>query len=117
MDINKQKRIKRVIRHKRVRSRISGTEDKPRLAVFKANRHIYAQIIDDNSGKTLVASSSMELKTKGKKADAAKEVGKSIAAKTMAKNIKKVKFDRGGFSYHGRIKSLAEGAREGGLEF
>jgi large subunit ribosomal protein L18 len=108
MNLQKQKKAKRIIRHKRVRSRISGTGEKPRLAVFKSNTHIYAQVIDDGSGKTIASSSSMELKTKAKKGD---------AAKVLAKNIKKIKFDRGGFSYHGRIKSLAEGAREGGLEF
>jgi large subunit ribosomal protein L18 len=117
MNLQKQKKAKRIIRHKRVRSRISGTGEKPRLAVFKSNTHIYAQVIDDGSGKTIASSSSMELKTKAKKGDAAKEVGKAVAAKVLAKNIKKIKFDRGGFSYHGRIKSLAEGAREGGLEF
>lgn len=117
MNIQKQKKAKRIIRHKRVRSRISGTGDMPRLAVFKANRHIYAQLIDDGAGKTLASSSSMELKSKGKKGEIATEVGKAIAVKSLAKNIKKVKFDRGGFAYHGRIKALAEGAREGGLEF
>ena len=117
MNIQKQKRIKRTIRHTRVRSRINGTEDMPRLAVFKANRHIYVQAIDDTTGKTLAAASSAEVKTKGKKSDLAKEVGKMIATKVMSKNIKKVKFDRGGYPYHGRIKALAEGAREGGLEF
>ena len=117
MNKQKHKNLKREIRHKRVRSRVSGEGDRPRLAVFKANRHIYVQVIDDTVGKTLVAASSMEVKTKAKKSDMAKEVGKMIASKAMAKNIKAVKFDRGGFAYHGRIKSLAEGAREGGLEF
>jgi len=114
---SKQKRIKRGIRHRRVRSRVSGTSDRPRLSVFKANAHIYAQLIDDMTGKTLASASSKEVKAKGKKADAAKEVGKMLATKAMAKNIKAVKFDRGGFAYHGRVKALAEGAREGGLEF
>lgn len=117
MNQNRQKRIKRAIRHKRVRSRVSGAEDRPRLSVFKANRHIYAQLIDDNAGKTLAFASSLEAKSKGKKTDAAKEVGKMLAGKALAKKIKAVKFDRGGFAYHGRIKALAEGAREGGLEF
>jgi large subunit ribosomal protein L18 len=117
MHKNKEKKIKRRIRHNRVRSRVSGTQDRPRLSVFKANRHIYAQLIDDNSGKTLISASSLEIKSKGKKSDIAKEVGKLAATKAMAKKIKAVKFDRGGFSYHGRIKALAEGAREGGLEF
>lgn len=117
MNKNKQKRIKRTIRHIRVRSVVSGTSQRPRLSVFKANRHIYVQLIDDATGKTLGAASSLEVKTKGKKSDLAKEVGKMVAAKALAKNIKAVKFDRGGFAYHGRIKALAEGAREGGLEF
>jgi large subunit ribosomal protein L18 len=112
-----QKRNKREIRHKRVRSRVTGSSARPRLNVFKANRHIYAQIIDDNVAKTLVAASSADIKSKGKKSDVAKEVGKAIAVKAQAKDIKLVTFDRGGFAYHGRIKALAEGAREGGLEF
>jgi len=113
----KQKRDKRIIRRSRVRSRVSGTDTRPRLSVFRANANIYAQVIDDNSGKTIAAASSLEIKTKAKKSDIAKEVGKSIAAKALVKNIKAVKFDRGGFAYHGRVKALAEGAREGGLEF
>ncbi len=117
MNKQRQKRIKRAIRHQRVRSRVTGTEGKPRLSVFKANRHIYAQLIDDGAGKTLVSASSLEVKSKGKKSDIAKEVGKLVASKALAKKIKAVKFDRGGFAYHGRIKALAEGAREGGLEF
>lgn len=111
------KRNKREIRHKRVRSRVTGSLERPRLNVFKANRHIYAQIIDDASQKTLVSASSAEVKSKGKKVDLAKEVGKAIASKALAKSIKIVTFDRGGFAYHGRVKALAEGAREGGLEF
>ena len=117
MNKNKQKNLKREIRHRRVRSRVSGVLERPRLAVFKANNHIYAQLIDDGAGKTLAAASSIEIKTKAKKSDIAKEVGKLVASKALAKNIKAVKFDRGGFAYHGRIKALAEGAREGGLEF
>lgn len=117
MNRQKQKNLKREIRHKRVRSRVSGVLERPRLAVFKANKHIYAQLIDDGAGKTLASASTVEIKTKGKKSDLAKEVGKLVASKALAKNIKAVKFDRGGFAYHGRIKALAEGAREGGLEF
>ena len=117
MNRQKQKNLKRTIRHTRVRSRIAGTSQRPRLAVFKANRHIYAQVIDDNAGKTLAAASSLEVESKAKKSEVAKEVGKLVAGKAMAKNIKLVSFDRGGFAYHGRIKALAEGAREGGLEF
>ena len=117
MNKQKQKLFKRSIRRQRVRSRITGSAERPRLSVFKANRHIYAQVIDDNLGKTLAAASSKEVKSKGKKADLAKEVGKLVASKALLKNIKSVKFDRGGFAYHGRVKALAEGAREGGLEF
>lgn len=117
MDKNQQKQAKRIIRHSRVRAVISGTAERPRLSVFRANRHIYGQLIDDHSGKTLVAASSLKLKAKGKKSDIAKEVGKALAALALAKKIKRVKFDRGGFAYHGRVKALAEGAREGGLEF
>ena len=117
MNKDKQKNLKRAIRHKRVRSRVAGSEVRPRLAVFKANRHIYAQLIDDVAGKTLAAASSKEVKSKGKKADVAKEVGKLIADKAILKNIKAVSFDRGGNAYHGRIKALAEGAREAGLNF
>jgi large subunit ribosomal protein L18 len=117
MNKNAQKRIKRAIRHRRVRSRVMGALERPRLAVFKANRHIYAQLIDDNAGKTLASASSLEIKSKAKKTDIAKEVGKLVATKAIAKKIKAVKFDRGGFAYHGRVKALAEGAREGGLEF
>ncbi len=117
MNKQKHKNLKREIRHKRVRSRVSGVGERPRLAVFKANKHIYVQLIDDTVGKTLAAASSAEVKTKAKKNDLAKETGKLIAQKAADKKIKAVKFDRGGFAYHGRIKSLAEGAREGGLEF
>jgi len=117
MNSNKKKLIKRAIRHKRVRSRISGTADRPRLAVFRANRHIYAQLIDDNKGHTLVVASSKEVKVKDRKTGIAAAVGKLIAEKATAKNITAVKFDRGGFAYHGRVKALAEAAREAGLKF
>ncbi|MDE2311967.1 MAG: 50S ribosomal protein L18 [Patescibacteria group bacterium] len=118
MNQSKQKRIKRVIRHARVRSVVSGTAQRPRLSVFRANRHIYAQLIDDGSGKTLAAASTQEFKAaKGKKTDLAGEVGKALAKKAAQQNIKRVVFDRGGFAYHGRLKALADGARQGGLEF
>ena len=117
MNRQKQKIFKRSIRHRRVRSKIFGVAERPRLSVFKANRHIYAQIIDDATGKTLAQASSLKMKAKGKKSDLAKQVGKALAAAALAKNIKAVKFDRGGFAYHGRVKALAEGAREGGLTF
>ncbi len=127
MNRHKQKNLKREIRHKRVRALVSGALERPRLSVFRANKHIYAQLIDDEAGKTLAMASTLELSAKGgsasggkikaKKSDAAKEVGKLLATKALEKNIKAVKFDRGGFAYHGRVKALAEGAREGGLQF
>ena len=116
---DKIKREKRIARHRRVRAKIKGTKERPRLCVFRSNQHIYAQLIDDNEGKTLVAVSDRELKTKVKKTktDLAKEVGKLIAQKAVSKKIKNIVFDRGGYKYHGRVKALAEAAREGGLEF
>ena len=119
MNKNAQKRIKRAIRHRRVRSRVMGTLERPRLAVFKANRHIYAQLIDDDKAKVLMGASDNELKVKKgeKKSDVAKGVGKLIAEKAIEAKIEKVVFDRGGFVFHGRIKALADGAREGGLKF
>ena len=105
-------------RHARVRFKISGTPECPRLNVFRSNSHIHAQIIDDVNGHTLVASSSVALKLdNGSNIEAAKTVGKDIAEKAVAKNIEKVVFDRGGYVYHGRVKALAEAAREAGLEF
>ena len=117
MDKTEKKLYKRSIRHNRVRAKVYGTLERPRLSVFRANRHIYAQIIDDNSGKTLAASSSVGLKLKDKKISVAAQVGKNIAGKAKEKNISSVVFDRGGFAYHGRIKALAESAREAGLIF
>jgi large subunit ribosomal protein L18 len=117
MDHNKEKRIKRVIRHNRVRAVVSGTAKRPRLSVFRANRHIYAQLIDDEAGKTLVAASSKDIKKIDKKVNLAVEVGKLLAQKAGEKKISSAVFDRGGFAYHGRVKALAEGAREGGLKF
>ncbi len=114
---SKQKRIKRQIRHNRIRARIFGTAKKPRLSVFKASRHIYAQLIDDSSGKTLASASSLEIKSKKKKSEVAAEVGRLIAGKALEKKIQQVVFDRGGFAFHGRVKALAEAARETGLQF
>ncbi len=94
---------------------MSGTAEMPRLAVFRSNRFMYAQLINDDAAKTLVSSSSIELK--GKKSDAAFEVGKDIAKKALAMKISTIVFDRGGFGYKGRVKRLADGAREGGLKF
>ncbi len=108
----------RVKRHARVRTKVSGTNEVPRLSVFRSNAQIFAQIIDDVEGKTLVSSSSLELKIKnGGNAEGAKLVGKDIAEKALKKGIKTVIFDRGGYEYHGRVQALAEAAREAGLEF
>ena len=105
-------------RHQRVRNKISGTANMPRLNVFRSNSQIFAQIIDDENGTTLVSSSSVELKIKnGGNVEGAAVVGKDIAEKAKKKNIEKVVFDRGGYLYHGRVKALAEAARENGLEF
>ena len=106
-------------RHLRVRRKISGTSECPRLCVFRSNSNIYAQIIDDVAGNTLVSASTLdkEVKTKHANKEAAKEVGTLIAKKAAEKNIKTVVFDRGGYIYHGVIKELAEAAREAGLEF
>ncbi len=106
----------RKIRHKRLRTKIKGTAKRPRLSVFKSNKFIYAQIIDDEKGKTLFSANDSKRK-KGAKVESAKIVGKEIAKKSTEDKIKKIVFDRGGYKYQGRIKALAEGAREGGLEF
>ena len=112
-------RSQRLKRHKRVRAKISGTPERPRLNVFRSETIIYAQIIDDVSGKTLVSASSLEkdFHVDGTKSDAAKQVGVNVAQRAKAKGIDTVVFDRGGYVYHGRVKALAEGAREGGLQF
>lgn len=112
----------RLKRHYRVRNKVSGTTERPRLCVFRSNSNIYAQVIDDDKGNTLVAASTLDAAIKGKLAngsnkEAAKEVGKLIAERAIEKGIKVVVFDRGGYIYHGRIKELADGAREAGLEF
>lgn len=108
----------RVRKHHRVRAKISGTPDCLRLCVFRSNKNIECQVIDDTKGVTLVASSSEAMKlAHGGNVDAAKQVGLDIAKKCLEKNIEKVVFDRGGYVYHGRVKALAEGAREGGLKF
>lgn len=136
-----EKQEKRYRRHRRVRAKISGTAKVPRLCVFRSSKHIYAQLIDDGKGRTLIAASDLELnkkikkqrnrkakEQKNKKTEKQKEkmtekvaiayqVGKLIAQKALKKKIKKVVFDRGGCKYHGRVRALAEGAREGGLEF
>jgi large subunit ribosomal protein L18 len=102
--------------HSRIRRKLAGSTERPRLNVYRSLNHIYAQVIDDQTGVTLVAASTIKSKTGGNVA-AAKEVGKEIAQKAVEKGIKKVVFDRGGYLYHGRIKALADAAREAGLEF
>jgi large subunit ribosomal protein L18 len=102
--------------HNRIRAKLSGTAERPRLNVYRSLNHIYAQVIDDQSGQTLVSASTIKMKTGGNVA-AAKEIGKAVAEKAVEKGIKKVVFDRGGYLYHGRIKALADAAREAGLEF
>ncbi len=109
----------RMKRHKRVRSKISGTPEMPRLNVFRSEANIYAQIIDDTKGVTLVSASSLDKAVEGYGGNiaAATAVGKLVAERAKAKGIETVVFDRGGYLYHGRVKALAEGAREGGLQF
>lgn len=102
-------------RHKRVRAKISGTAQRPRLSVYRSLSHIYAQLIDDTKGITLVSAKNSEIKAGGKKTEQAMAVGKLLAEKAKAKNISQAVFDRGAFKYAGRVKALAEGAREGGL--
>jgi len=107
---------KRVSRHNGIRKHLSGSGDRPRLAVFRSTQHIYVQIIDDSSHKTLVAASDLGVKT-GTKKERALKIGEEVAKKAKSKKISKVVFDRGGFKYHGRIAAVAEGARKGGLDF
>ena len=105
-------------RRRRIRGKVIGTAERPRLSVFRSNARIYAQIIDDTKGHTLAAASSVEAALRGQsKGDAATEVGKLVADRAKAAGVTKVVFDRGGYLYHGRVKALADAAREGGLEF
>jgi large subunit ribosomal protein L18 len=113
--MDKKEKLKR--RQRKIRSRVVGTEEKPRLQVFRSLNHIYAQIIDDTTGKTLLAESDCEDKEKKKKIEKAFGVGERIAKKATEKKIKEVVFDRKGYLYHGRVKAVAEGARKGGLQF
>ena len=128
----KTKQQKRYGRHKRIRSRVKGTVVIPRLCVFRSNKHIYGQLIDDEKGRTMIVASDSEIKRKktqkrtqkNAKIEIAKEVGKLLAKKAIdlpvgksGKKIEKIVFDRGGYKYHGRVRALAEGAREGGLKF
>jgi len=134
---SKIKREKRIRRHKKIRAKIKGTNERPRLCVFRSLKHIYAQLINDEKGKTLVVASDQEIKkskktiqgasSKSKKTEKetartrkvaiAYEVGKLLAEKALKKKIQKAVFDRGGYKYYGRIKAVAEGAREGGIQF
>lgn len=107
----------RIKRHRKIRRTLSGTDVTPRLCVFRSNQAIYAQLIDDVKGVTIASSSSLELKLKNNNLEAAAAVGKDIAEKAKKAKIKKVVFDRGGYLYHGRVKALADAARENGLEF
>ncbi len=114
------KRERRIRIKSRIKKTVTGTPDQPRLAVFRSNNEIYAQVIDDVNGTTLVAASSRDkgiAEAKGNKVEIAALVGKSVAEKAVAAGINKIAFDRGGCLYHGRVKSLADGAREGGLKF
>lgn len=106
-------------RRRKIRAKIFGTKERPRLSVFRSNRYVYAQLINDQKGETLCSASDSDLPkaTKLTKSEIAKKVGEALAKKALKKKIKKVVFDRGGYKYHGRIKSLAEGAREKGLKF
>ena len=120
--ISEQHLLARKRRHRRVRKKISGTAERPRLNVFRSLRHIYAQIIDDDRGRTLIAASTRDPALRDQlagldKTAQAKVVGQALAERAQAKSVRQVIFDRGGYKYHGRVKALADGAREGGLEF
>ena len=120
MNSSSNKRNKLTARHKRVRKKVIGSEQRPRLAVFRSAKHIYAQVIDDKASNTLASASTLDAEgknTNSNKTESAKIIGNLIANRAIAKGIKTVVFDRGGFKYHGRVKSLAEAAREGGLSF
>ena len=110
----------RIMRHRRIRAKIKGTKERPRVSVFKSNRHIFVQLVDDESGKTIISSkvvSAKKTKIKGSKSDKAIEIGKNVAEKAKTAGIIEVVFDRGGYKYHGRIKAFAEGLRRGGVKF
>jgi large subunit ribosomal protein L18 len=111
------KATNKIRRHRRVRAKISGTADCPRLSVFRSNRGMYLQVIDDNKGQTLVSAHSREVKAKGTKLEISQALGQLLAEKLLAKKISQIVFDRGGNAYHGRVKAAAEGARQAGLQF
>ena len=112
-------RAQRMKRHNRVRGKISGTAERPRLSVFRSENHIYAQVIDDVAGNTLISASTVEkgFEGNGGNVEAAKKIGALVAERALQKGIEEVVFDRGGYIYHGRVQALAEGAREAGLKF
>lgn len=114
--MSQAKQLARLKRHARIRKIIRGSAERPRMVVFKSLNSIYAQLIDDDSRKVIASASSLKIK-KGTKTEKAKEVGTTISEKAKEKKITKIVFDRNGYKYHGRVKALAEGAREGGLEF
>lgn len=116
-EISKIKKSSRLARKRKIRSMISGTAERPRLSIFKSNQHIYVQLIDDVVGKTLAAASDFEIKNNGSFSEISKEVGALIAKKAKDAKVAQAVFDRGGYRYHGVVKSLADGAREGGLKF
>jgi large subunit ribosomal protein L18 len=116
MGIGSSREAQRRRRHLRVRKKVAGTAVRPRLVVFRSDKHIYAQLVDDDAGRTLATVSSLKL-GEGKKSEKAAAVGKQVAVVAKDKGITRVVFDRGGYKYHGRVKAVADGAREGGLEF
>lgn len=117
MDTAKAKREGRLRRHRRVRRKVAGTAERPRLVVYRSNKQIYAQVIDDTAGRTLAAAASTALPGEGDKKEAAKRVGAEVARRARQAGVTRVVFDRGGYQYHGRVAALAEAAREGGLDF
>lgn len=117
MNRNVKKAEMKERRHRRIRGRLSGTPERPRMCVFRSHKQIYVQVIDDLAGRTLCAASSLQLETRGAGVDGAKAVGADIAKKALEKGIQQVAFDRAGYRYHGRIKALADAAREAGLKF
>lgn len=112
-----EKNKNKVRRHTRVRTKVKGTAKCPRLSVFRSNKYIFLQLIDDSKGKTIISLSNIKSNKKVPKTESSKEAGKELAKLAIEKKIKKVVFDRGGYKYHGRVKAVAEGAREGGLSF
>jgi large subunit ribosomal protein L18 len=116
--MERKEKIRRALRrHRRVRKKVLGSPDRPRLTVYRSHRHIYAQLVDDFAGRTLVAASSVKDANGSDPKERAKAVGSALAQRAKEAGVEKVTFDRGGFKYHGRVRALAEGAREGGLEF